>query len=62
VRDGVFAVESPRLAAYAILDMGAAVAGWFRTGGPVGQDELASCYAEFALRLVGARRSARRPR
>ena len=28
VRDGVLAVGSPRLAAYAILDMGAGVAGW----------------------------------
>jgi AcrR family transcriptional regulator len=62
VRDGVFAVESPRLAAYAILDMGAAVAGWFRSGGPVSQDELATLYAELALRLVGARRPARRSR
>ena len=62
VRDGVFAVESPRLAAYAILDMGAGVAGWFRPGGAVGQDELATRYAEFALRLVGARRPARRRR
>jgi AcrR family transcriptional regulator len=63
VRDGVFAVESPRLAAYAILDMGASVAGWFRPGGPVGRDELATRYAEFALRLVGARRRpARMPR
>jgi len=61
VRDGVFAVESPRLAAYAILDMGAGVAGWFRPGGPVSQDELAGLYAEFALRLVGARRSGHRP-
>jgi len=60
VRDGVFAVESPRLAAYAILDMGAGVAGWFRPGGPVGRDELATRYAEFALRLVGARRTTRR--
>jgi len=62
VRDGVFAVGSPRLAAYAILDMGAGVAGWFRPGGPVGQDELATVYAEFALRLVGAKGSTRRPR
>jgi AcrR family transcriptional regulator len=62
VRDGVFAVASPRLAAYAILDMGAGVAGWFRPGGPVSQDELATLYAELALRLVGVRRSARRPR
>jgi AcrR family transcriptional regulator len=60
VRDGAFAVESPRLAAYAILDMGAGVAGWFRPGAPVGQDELATRHGEFALRLVGARRTARR--
>jgi len=59
-RDGVFAVESPRLAAYAILDMGAGVAGWFRPGDAVGQDELAIRYADFALRLVGARRAGRR--
>jgi AcrR family transcriptional regulator len=62
MRDGVFAVESPRLAAYAVLDMGAGVAGWFRPGGTVGQDELATRYAEFALRLVGAGRPVRRPR
>ena len=60
VRDGVFAVESPRLAAYAILDMGAGVAGRFRSGGAVDRDELATRYAEFALRLVGARRAGRR--
>jgi AcrR family transcriptional regulator len=62
VRDGVFAVESPRLAAYALLDMGTGVAGWFRPGGPVTQDEVATLYADLALRLVGARRSARRAR
>jgi len=62
VRDGVLAVGSPRLAAYAILDMGAAVAGWFRSGGPVSQDELATFYADLALRMVGANRSSRRPR
>lgn len=61
VRDGVFAVESSRLAAYAVLDMGAGVAGWFRPGGAVGQDELATRYAEFALRVVGAGRPVRRP-
>ena len=60
VRDGVFVVESPRLAAYAILDMGAGVAGWFRPGDAVRQDELAIRYADFALRLVGARRAGRR--
>ncbi len=60
VREGVFAVDSPRLAAYAIVDMGAGVAGWFRPGGPVDQDDLAALYGELALRLVGARRSGRR--
>jgi AcrR family transcriptional regulator len=60
VRDGVFAVDSPRLAAYAILDMGAGVAGWFRAGGPLSQDEVATLYADLALRLVGAGRPARR--
>ena len=59
VRDGVFAVESPRLAAYAILDMGTGVAGWFRPGGPVPEDELATLYADLALRMVGARGSVR---
>jgi AcrR family transcriptional regulator len=62
VRDGMFAVDSPRLAAYAILDMGAGVAGWFGSGGPVSQDELATFYAELALRLVGGKRSSPRPR
>ena len=54
VRDGVFAVDSPRLAAYGILDMGAGVAGWFRPGGPVSQDELATLYADLALRMLDA--------
>jgi AcrR family transcriptional regulator len=60
VREGVFAVDSPRLAAYAILDMGAGVAGWFRPGGPVSQDELAMLYADLALRMLGARGARKR--
>jgi AcrR family transcriptional regulator len=60
VREGVFAVDSPRLAAYGILDMGAGVAGWFRPGGPVSQDELATFYAELALRMLGVRAARKR--
>ena len=60
VREGVFAVDSPRLAAYGILDMGAGVAGWFRPGGPVSQDELATLYAELALRMLGVRTARKR--
>jgi hypothetical protein len=56
----VFAVDSPRLAAYGILDMGAGVAGWFRPGGPVSQDELATFYAELALRMLGVRAARKR--
>jgi AcrR family transcriptional regulator len=60
VQEGVFDVAAPRLAAAAILDMGRGVAGWFRPGGPVSPDELAGRYADLALRMVGARRSARK--
>jgi AcrR family transcriptional regulator len=60
VREGVFTVDSPRLAAYAMLDMGAGVAGWFRPGGPVSQDELAGLYADLALRMVGTRAARKR--
>ncbi len=60
VREGVFAVDSPRLAAYGILDMGAGVAGWFGSGAPVSQDELATLYADLALRMVGARAARKR--
>ena len=59
VRDGVFAVESPRLAAYAILDMGAGVAGRFRSGGAVDRDELATRLRR--PRAAHGRRPARRP-
>jgi AcrR family transcriptional regulator len=54
VRDGLFAVASPRLTAYAILDMGTGVAGWFRPGGSASVDVLAACYADLALRMVRA--------
>lgn len=52
--DGLFAAECSRLPAFAILDMGIGVAAWFRSGGPVSDDEVARSYGEFALRLAVA--------
>ncbi|HWD07423.1 MAG TPA: TetR/AcrR family transcriptional regulator [Amycolatopsis sp.] len=54
VAAGRFRVSSPRLAAYAILDLGMGVAAWFREDGPSTENEVAWEYVEFAMRLVGA--------
>jgi AcrR family transcriptional regulator len=48
-----FSVPAPRLAAYAILDMGIGLSTWFRPDGPSTEDEVSEEYQEFALRLVG---------
>lgn len=53
VADGRFHVTSPRLASYAILDLGMGVATWFRDG-EFDENEVAWQQTEFALRLVGA--------
>jgi AcrR family transcriptional regulator len=52
--EGVFHVVSPRLAAYAILDMGMGVAVWYRPDATASADEIAYSHGDFALRLVGA--------
>jgi AcrR family transcriptional regulator len=54
VAAGKFAVEQPRLAGYAILEMGIGVATWFRADGPLSEDEVSRAYQEFGLRMVGA--------
>ena len=51
-REGVFAVSSPRLVAYAILDMGIGLAAWFRPDGACTEEELVQSYGQFALRLA----------
>jgi AcrR family transcriptional regulator len=51
-KEGIFLRSSPRLVAYAILDMGIGLAVWFRPDGPYTEDELARSYGEFALRLA----------
>ncbi|MFC8259601.1 TetR/AcrR family transcriptional regulator [Streptomyces sp. NPDC057291] len=53
--EGVFQVQSARIASYSILDMGIGVASWFHEGGELSVDQLAYQYGDIALRIVGAR-------
>jgi AcrR family transcriptional regulator len=50
-RCGVFTIENPRLASYAVLDMGIGVATWFRADGPHTADQVAYAYADFAIAM-----------
>lgn len=50
---GRFHVESPRLASYAILEMGNGAKVWFRKGDLYSEVEVARQYSTFALRIVG---------
>ncbi|MGY1914146.1 TetR/AcrR family transcriptional regulator [Blastococcus sp. SYSU DS0973] len=52
VAEGVFTVENPKLASFAILQMGIAVSGWFRNDGRLTVPDVADVYAGFALRLL----------
>jgi AcrR family transcriptional regulator len=52
--DGHFAVQSSRLASYAVLDMGMGVAVWFREDGPLSEEEIVRHYGAIALQVVGA--------
>jgi AcrR family transcriptional regulator len=49
-----FDPPSPRLATYAILEMGIGVSMWFRPEGPMSEDEVAAHYGDIALRIAGA--------
>jgi AcrR family transcriptional regulator len=51
IRCGAFTVEHPRLASYAVLDMGIGVATWFRADGPHSADQVAYAYADFAIAM-----------
>ena len=65
ITDGVAAgrlsVASPRLASYAILDLGMGVANWYRADGEHSENEVAWQHTEFALRMVAARDTAGDP-
>jgi AcrR family transcriptional regulator len=54
VAKGVFTARSPRLAAYAMLEMGIGVSVWFRPDGPLAEGEVVYAYADMALQIVGA--------
>jgi AcrR family transcriptional regulator len=52
VAEGVLTVASPKLAAYAILDMGMGVAAWFRPDGEFTENQVVWQETELALRMV----------
>ena len=53
VETGRFRLTSPRLASFAILDLGMGLSAWYREDGELTEDELVWQYTDFALRLVG---------
>ncbi|MGW4395153.1 TetR/AcrR family transcriptional regulator [Amycolatopsis nivea] len=55
---GVFHTRSPKLASYAVLDMGMGISVWYREDGDLAEDALAYAYDDHALRLVGYRQLA----
>jgi AcrR family transcriptional regulator len=61
VRSGEFAVPDVRLATFALLEMGMAVATWYRVGGAMDVDELCRRYVEMALKLVAPHEAATGP-
>ena len=50
---GVFAVDSPALASFAIREMCVSIARWYREDGPLGTEQVAREYTQFALRIAG---------
>ncbi len=51
---GVFRIDDPRAAVYALAGMGIHVATWFDPDGPVSAADLGATFAEYALRIAGA--------
>jgi AcrR family transcriptional regulator len=50
---GIFNVVSPRLASYAILDMGMGISMWFDPRGESSAEEIAYFHGDLALQIVG---------
>ncbi len=57
--EGVFAVESPRMARLALLRMAAGVNQWYAERGALSIEEIARIFSDLALGLVRARRGGR---
>ena len=53
VAAGVFQVDSPALASFAIREMCVSIARWFREDGPLPAEQVAEQYSLFALRIAG---------
>jgi AcrR family transcriptional regulator len=52
-QEGRFSARSPKLATYAILEMGIGVANWFDPEGEMPAPEIAWHFGDMALRIVG---------
>ncbi|MDQ1489322.1 MAG: hypothetical protein QOJ23_1836 [Actinomycetota bacterium] len=50
---GFFDIPNVRVTTYAILQMGIEISVWYRPGGELTPDDLASLHEELALRMVG---------
>ena len=58
VEEGRFETPSPRLSAFAMIEMGMGVSLWYRVDGPLSESQVAYYYGDMALRLVLARTAA----
>jgi AcrR family transcriptional regulator len=56
-RTGVFQVPNAKVVAMAILNMGIAIAAWFRPDGELSPDDVADLHADLALKMVAPARS-----
>lgn len=54
VSTGEFSVPSTKIASFAILQMGTGVSAWYHSDGELDASTMASMYADFALKMVGA--------
>lgn len=54
VDDGLFRVDQPKLATFAIIKMASSVSLWFNEDGALSDHEVADEYGALALRIVGA--------
>ncbi|MGM7646920.1 TetR/AcrR family transcriptional regulator [Nocardia sp. JW2] len=56
IEAGAFDTPDARIAATALLSLGIDIARWYREAGTWSPEDIASAYAEIALRIVGAAR------
>ncbi|MEV8508767.1 TetR/AcrR family transcriptional regulator [Actinoplanes sp. NPDC051475] len=61
VTTGAFDTPDPKIAATALLSLSMDIARWYRDEGRWTPEEIATRYAEMALRMLGAQQPAHRP-